>query len=497
MNPVTRKFCSLGLILLIIFLIIGVYAVVEDSNTGAVTGSININRIHPYLGTSTYSFSSVAVSFVATTSGFMNSSGFYMSKYGSPTGNGYAVLYTEVGGEPAVELARSDAFDVSTLGAIPAAAWVNFTFSTPYKLVAASTYMIAFENPASGFADGSNYVRLGIISDVTAVPAHYHEGSWSNAGATNDPMFIVESTPIIVADVVASSEFLNAALNWVNVTVGASNGVADIKTVDIQVNTTGDAETGTLRWTQATGVFSEVSDPSAIFALGTGVRTNINASYDLISFEFSLTNGTTGLCDVYATVVNDADITESGLYEDLFVLVSVDWSGIVYGLIDEVFALFGIPNFITSLTTLITSFSSQFAASMVRLAQLVYQQFRIIGAVFNFFIYWFTAMTDIILQFSLFYQSILNNTATWGNGIGNLWLFLNYDSWAPILPLVIFIWWFDSVEKRGAQTVGGMLQVLINDANTVISITSYFVGMFSLIINTIIDRVYGLFDAMP
>ena len=490
-----RKQCLIVLVILLLLPVATTYAVIEDSNTGVATASITINKIHPYLGDSTFSFSSVAVSFVATTNGFINGSSFYMAKYGSPTGNGYAVLYTEAGGEPDVELARSDAFDVSGLGTIPTAGWFNFTFAS-YKLALGTTYMIAFENPSTGTIDSSNYIRLYTIADVTAVSAHYHEGSWSNAGS-NDPMFIVESTPITVADVTATPEFLNAELNWVNVTVGASNGVADIKTVDIQVNTTGDAETGTLRWTQATNVFSEVSDPDTIFALGTGVRTNINATYDLISFEFSLTNGTTGLCDVYATVVNDADITESGLYEDLFVLVSVDWSGIVYGLIDEVFALFGIPNFITSLTTLITSFSSQFAASMVRLAQLVYQQFRIIGAVFNFFIYWFTAMTDIILQFSLFYQSILNNTATWGNGIGNLWLFLNYDSWAPILPLVIFIWWFDSVEKRGTQTVGGMLQVLINDANTVISITSYFVGMFSLIINTIIDRVYGLFDAMP
>ena len=40
------------------------------------------------------------------------------------------------------------------------------------------------------------------------------------------------------------------------------------------------------------------------------------------------------------------------------------------------------------------------------------------------------------------------------------------------------------------------MQVFINDMNTGISIVSYFVGMFSFVANTIIDRVYGLFDAI-
>jgi len=490
MKPQTRRYCVLFLILLMLSPLATVHATVEDSNTGIATGYNDLRRKHPTVQPFD---SAVGIRFTAASGYYLNQSQFYLRKHGTISGDSYAVLYTVGGGTlPGTELARSEPFDVNELGVV--ADWVLFNFTDPYKLTAATTYFICFENPSVGVIDDNNYVEYGYI-DTADTSVTYRENTWR--WETHDPMFFVVSTPIFVVDCEAGTQFLNAQLGWVNVTVWAGAGVADIKTVDIQVNTTGDAETGTLRWTQATGVFSEVSDPNAIFALGTGVRTNINATYDLISFEFSLTNGTTGLCDVYATAINDADIPNYALYEGLFVLVSVDWAGIIYGLIDEVFALFGISNFITSLTTLITSFAAEFSNSMVRLAQLVYQQFRIIGAVFNFFLYWYVAMTDLVLQFSLFYQSILNNTAAWGNGIGNIWTFLSYDSWAPIMPLVIFIWWFDSVEKRGTQTVGGMPQVLINDANTVISITSYFVGMFSLIINTIIDRVYGLFDAMP
>ena len=58
------------------------------------------------------------------------------------------------------------------------------------------------------------------------------------------------------------------------------------------------------------------------------------------------------------------------------------------------------------------------------------------------------------------------------------------------------ILWFDSLDKRGAQTVGGVPQVFINDINTAIGLISYFIGVFSFVANTIIDRVYGLFEAL-
>ena len=96
----------------------------------------------------------------------------------------------------------------------------------------------------------------------------------------------------------------------------------------------------------------------------------------------------------------------------------------------------------------------------------------------------------------MWYQSVLDGTSGWDTGIGDIWELIEYDLWAPIVPLMLLLWWLESLAKRGAQTVGGELQVFINDKNTGISILSYFVGMFSLVVNTIIDRAYGLFDAI-
>jgi hypothetical protein len=108
---------------------------------------------------------------------------------------------------------------------------------------------------------------------------------------------------------------------WSNMTVSDVDLVANLQTVDIEVNTTGDAQTFTLRWTQATGVFSEVSDASGICSLGTSVRVNIDADTDRICFNFSISvGGTVGACDVEATTTDDSSATDTDLYASEFTL---------------------------------------------------------------------------------------------------------------------------------------------------------------------------------
>ena len=104
----------------------------------------------------------------------------------------------------------------------------------------------------------------------------------------------------------SSTPFTQGTNGWVNVTVSDVDLVANLDSVDIQVNTTGDAETFTLRWTQSTNTFSEVSDTSNICTESNSVRVNIDADTDQICFRFKLYGGTSGNCDVIVTSTDDA-----------------------------------------------------------------------------------------------------------------------------------------------------------------------------------------------
>jgi len=122
----------------------------------------------------------------------LDSMKWYLRKIGSPTGSGYAKIYSVTGtpgtnGVPNVLLATSDAFDVSTL--TTSFALITFTFSGANRITLTNGENIAMSFEYTG-GNGSNLVNIG--SDNTS-PTHagnefYDSGSW-NADNTYDECF--------------------------------------------------------------------------------------------------------------------------------------------------------------------------------------------------------------------------------------------------------------------------------------------------------------------
>ena len=298
----------------------------------------------------------------------------------------------------------------------------------------------------------------------------------------------------------SSPVFSRDEYNWVNATVFDDNGFADLFNVTIQVNTTGGAENFTLSWLQSTGAFSEVSDPDNIVTLGASVRVNINATTDRIAFNFTMTSGTVGLCDVRLTSFDDGGLNDTDLFNNEFEFSYFNWVDEVYFFINSAFKQLGdIDNYMTLITAQVTALAVWFESSLTRIVELFVQQFTVINEVYNFFLTWVGNMFGIVLDFSRFYQSILDGTNPLIQPfvtLGNIWDLIGYDIWVDAAPLFLFIIWISSVGSRGKQIVGGELQVFINDINTSISLISYFTGIFIYVVETVIARVYGLFDAV-
>lgn len=278
----------------------------------------------------------------------ITSAKFMLYKSGSPTGNAYVKLYDHSGvygtsskptGSP---LATSNAFDVSTL-TTGTTTWVTFTFSgaEQYVMTADAKYCIVFENPASGTIDSSNYVWHRCR---TTDPDHsgnlfwYSNGAWSAFSGADTMFYVYGDTPVYPTNDACDSDgtFTPNVYGWSNMTVSDADGVTDLKTVDIQVTTSG-SEVFTLRWTQSTGVFSEVSDPNGICTLNVSksTRTNIDSDTDLISFNFNIsTVASSGYCSVTATTKDDLDIQDIDTYSAEFYISSF-YEYTFYGLYDE------------------------------------------------------------------------------------------------------------------------------------------------------------------
>jgi hypothetical protein len=134
----------------------------------------------------------------------LTKAGFYLKKFGAPTGNMVAELFAHTGtfgsnGVPTgTALATSAPIDMSTLST--AYGWFDFTFTPPVPLTNGTPYFIAFSNIGTG--DGGNAPIFGQDSTSPTAPgnaASYFSGSWSGTPPAYEVVYRVktEATPTL------------------------------------------------------------------------------------------------------------------------------------------------------------------------------------------------------------------------------------------------------------------------------------------------------------
>lgn len=135
---------------------------------------------------------------------------------------------------------------------------------------------------------------------------------WTTGGNNPPTNDVCDSDPNFDVDI----------YGWVKQTVTDIDGVADLKTVEIQI-TTSDSKIFTLRWTQSTNVFSEESDTSGICTLDVSgsQRINIDSDTDRIEFKFMISvYAQYGNCDIQATTTDDQEASDQDNYPNDFTI---------------------------------------------------------------------------------------------------------------------------------------------------------------------------------
>ena len=418
---------------------------------------------------------------------------------GTADGNLIAALYAHSGtygtnSKPTgVALATSDPIAANGLGVGFALYEFTFPAGQRYGMTANSYYTIFVYRTGT-----TGTVRVGTDSSG---PSHggnyfyYNSGAWVSNSGVDTIFYLYGMSPPTVDSYSCDALFTQNDQEWFNATVSDPDLVANLATVDIAV-TMNLNNTFTLRWTQATGVFSEVSDPDGVCTLNTtdSVRTSVDVDTDIISFLFALTGGTEGNCDVVVTATDDDALTDVETYATAFVYAIYDWDPVKL-IIDSAFALFGVTGFLNMSLTYIATVGSLLSISFINLALLIVQQFRLILAVFGWLINGFTGIVTTILDLGTIAYSLIDGTYT--AGMVNLWTEFNLASMTDVILLLLVFMWLDSIVSRGKVTPGGEIAVFIGDVSMAINISSYFMSMFQTIIESVIGRVYGLIQALP
>jgi len=428
---------------------------------------------------------------------------FYLDKSGSPTGNLYARLYAHSGtfGSSSVPtgapLATSEPVDISTVGGGYALYNFDFNASEQYTMQTATYYCIVVMQ-LSGTVDGSNYIGVGM--DASS-PTHagnklgYINGGWSADGSQDTIFYVYVSGVVSNRACDSTATFSRNVPGWVNVTVTETGGVADLNTVDIQVNTTNDFQNFTLRWTQSTNTFSEVSDPDNICSLNTtqSTRINLNATTDQICFRFTMTGGADGGCDVEVTSTNDAAVSDTDLYAAEFTYSTYEWSD-AGDLINSLFDHFKIPggNFLGKLTGMVDGFMLYMIDSMTYVVDIVVQPLRIVLEASGWVIRWVTRMvTFVILLGETIHDIFSGSYSSWNN----FWDIINLAAWYDFIPIAVFISWMTRLDyqtKLGRNTI----EVAVSDIQMVYSLLAMMMDLMFRVIDFVINNVLRMLDAV-
>jgi len=327
-----------------------------------------------------------------------------------------------------------------------------------------------------------DWFAIGMRGDIESGGTSYQSriASSENATATPKPTLTVAYTTVSAPtndECVSTTRFKEATYGWVNVTVTDLSGVTDLDHVRIQVNTTNDAETFTLQWTQSTGVFTEVSDPSSICTLdiSTSVRTNVDTDTDIISFYFSITGGTAGACNVKVTSTDDGGLNDTDVYNNKF----------AYNLLDIIDIA---RTYFNTLTTYVAD-SVSWATTVVQ------QTFSFFAVTVGWILSWFTRMVSFFTTLISTVHDIFAGVYSVRAGIGDLWAFINFNSWIDFVPVAVFLAWMFDLDRRWRQT-GQWVSHFVGDVQMIWWLITLIFGMATTVIETVLSYTYRLIDIL-
>jgi len=166
------------------------------------------------------------------------------------------------------------------------------------------------------------------------------------------------------------------------------------------------------------------------------------------------------------------------------------------GVIDSAFLFFGIPDFMASISAMILAYGAFFAMSMANLILIVVQMFRIITSVASFIITWLTRMISFLIQLGTIVTAILNGTQTGIGSLIDIWEMFQVNEWIDFIPIAIFISWVNAIDSRARKMGGGWMSIFIGDLQMASWVISFMVDWMSRIVSFVIDRVFGIMNAI-
>ena len=158
-------------------------------------------------------------------------------------------------------------------------------------------------------------------------------------------------------------------------------------------------------------------------------------------------------------------------------------------LIDQAFAYYGLA--VANILAVLTAFVVYFASSATAMISLIASIMTAVIFVAGSLIYWLNLFVNFFVGLFTAIGNILNGTSTIVTGLGDMWAYFGFATWASAVPVFAFILWVSSVSSRTAKSGRSNIEIMVGD----LQIVTYLVDLvwnwaytvFNFVVNIIMQ----------
>jgi len=171
-------------------------------------------------------------------------------------------------------------------------------------------------------------------------------------------------------------------------------------------------------------------------------------------------------------------------------------SFMVAAIIDSAFSFFGIENFSSTMWEFLETLVRFFATSISYILSVTEIIFTTLAALATLILSTLSSILETLFNIAEIVVGIIEGTGDITTEFGNLLDLMNLDEWSTVIPLLMIVWWFASIDERGKRT-GNWVGVFWGDVQTIIAIISFILDSAWRLLNTFIDLVFRFISALP
>jgi len=225
----------------------------------------------------------------------------------------------------------------------------------------------------------------------------------------------------------------------------------------------------------------------------TVISTGANKTIEVYIPDFTPTNATNVTSWSYSATTGTLTMLTLDGTKTVVISASTTTTFRILDLVVAAFNFFGLSDISTPLFATISAFTTFFTSSSSAIILLITQIMTLVLFVSGSLIFWLTSFITFFINLFTIIGSIIDGTSSVQTGIGNMWTFFNFSAWVNFVPIVVFISWLDSLEKRRKQTGTDEIRLAIAD----LQLVSYVVGevwnwtytVFNFVFNVIMSLV--------